>query len=193
MRGIVAALALAGALAAASGAAAQDRWGFELRAGAALATQDLGDADLGTGFGFEGTAEFLVIERLAAYAGWDWHRFTANEGFAGPGVDIEETGYAFGLRFEQPLGGGASPFVRVRAGGTYNHIEIEEDEEITADSGHGVGWEAGAGLGFALGAGWRAIPGVRYRALSRSIELSDVTTEVDLTYLALEIGVSKRF
>lgn len=193
MRRTVAALTLVGAVAAASDTAAQDRWGFELRGGAAIATQDLADADLGTGFGFEGTVDFVLVDRLAAYGGWDWHHFTADDGFVGPDADIEETGYALGLRFEQPLANGSSPFLRVRAGGTYNHIEIEDDEEITADSGHGVGWEAGAGLGFRLGSGWRVIPGARYRALSRSIEVGNVTTDVDLSYLALEVGFSKRF
>ena len=79
------------------------------------------------------------------------------------------------------------------AGGTCNQIEIEDDDEIMADSGHGAGWEAGAGLGFVLGSGWRVIPGARYRALSRSIEVGNVVTDVNLTYVALEMALSKRF
>ena len=39
----------------------------------------------------------------------------------------------------------------VRAGATYDHVELEsEGGDITADSGHGLGWEAGSGLVFAL-------------------------------------------
>lgn len=193
MTGMVAGLALAGTLVGATGIVAQDRWGFELRAGAAVPTQELGDVDLGTGFGFEGTLDAVLVGGLAAYAGWDWHRFTPDDGFAGPDVDVEETGYALGLRYDRPLGATATPFIRVRAGGTYNHIELEDDDELAADSGHGVGWEAGAGLGFALGSGWRVIPAARYRSLSRSIEIDAAETDVDLTYVALEVAFSKRF
>src|SRR5687767_15147349 len=92
-----------------STAQSQDRWVFEIRGGAALATENLNDAELGTGFGFEGTIAYRFQPHLAAYAGWDWHRFPADESFAGSSVDVEETGYAFGLAFEHPIGRLASP------------------------------------------------------------------------------------
>lgn len=172
----------------------QDRWGFDLRAGAALATADLGDADLDIGFGFEGTLMVRTMEHLFAYAGWDWHGFSADQSFAGTDIDFEETGYAFGLLFEHPLTDGVYPAIQLRAGGTASHIEVEDDAgAIIADSGHGVGWEAGAGLALSMGATWRITPGVRFRSLSRDLEIGTVTTPVDLRYVALEIGFSRLF
>lgn len=173
--------------------AAQGRVSVELRAGAAVPTADLGDVDLATGFGFEGTVAYRFIEHLALYGGWDWHRFTPSDEPAGSELDVEETGYAFGLRFQHPLGGASGPQVQLRAGGTYNHIEIEEGSEITADSDHGLGWEAGVGLLFGLGDRWLLGPGIRYRSLTRELTADGVTGDVDLRYLTLELAVSRTF
>ena len=172
---------------------AQDRLSVELRSGVAFATQELGDADLGTGFGFEGTVAYRFWPHLAGYAGWGWHRFPADESFAGAEVDVEETGYTFGLQFIHPLGTSPIGYV-VRAGGILNHLEIENDDgDIIADSDHGLGWQVGAGLVLPLGAQWRVMPGVRYRSLSRDVENGEVSTEVDLTYVSVGIGLARSF
>lgn len=182
---------LTGALSAA--AQAPDRWAVELRANGAMPTQDLGDDPLDTGFGFEATVRYRFLPHLAAYAGWDWIRFSADQSFAGPDMDIEETGYAFGLRFEHPIRG-ARTAAWVRAGGTYDHLEVEDtDGEIIADSGHGLGWELGAGVATAFREGWSLTPGIRYRSLSRDIEAGDATTPVDLRYFAFEVGLARSF
>lgn len=174
-------------------AKAQDPWTLEFRGGAAFPTGDAGD-DLDTGIGLEGTLAYRLLPHLAVYGGWDWHRFTpADEGASG---DLEETGYAFGLRWEHPLSGesGNGLSYRVHAGGTYNHLELEDEAgDVVADSGHGLGWEAGAGLTFPLAGGWRLTPGVRYRSLSRDLEVGEITSEVELTYLAVEVGLSLHF
>jgi hypothetical protein len=92
-----------------------------------------------------------------------------------------------------PLGAASLDYF-VRAGGVYNHIEIEnESGDITADSGHGLGWQAGAGVAVPLGAKWRLMPGLRYQSLSRDIDVGPTTTDVDLTYIALEIGFHRTF
>ena len=173
---------------------AQERWGFDLRAGGAAATAELGDADLSIGFGFEGTLMVRTMEHLFVYAGWDWHAFSSDESFAGPDIDFEETGYAFGVLFEHPLKNGDLPAIQLRAGATVNHIEVEDDDgEILADSGHGVGWEVGAGLAVPFGDSWRLTPGFRFRTLSRDLEIGSTTTAVDLSYIAFEIGFSRLF
>jgi hypothetical protein len=107
---------------------AQGPWSLDFRAGAALPTQDVGQDEVATGFGFEGALGYRFMEHLGAYAGWDWHKFTAEQSFAGADVDFEETGYAYGLRFEHPLSGesGTGAAYILRAGGTYNHLEIED-------------------------------------------------------------------
>ena len=171
----------------------QNPWRFELAGGAAFTTQDLGSASLGTGFGLEGTVGYRVQPHLWAYAGWDWHRFTSEESAAADG-DFDETGYAFGLQFEHPLRGSEAVALRLRAGGTYNHIEVENAAgDPVADSDHGLGWEAGAGLAFRLNDRWQVTPGARFRSLSRDLALGGPETSVDLRYIAVEVGFSRRF
>ncbi len=172
---------------------AQSPLSWEIRAGADFATQDLGDADLNTGFGFEGTLAYRFMPHLSAYAGWGWHRFSADDSFAGSSTDFEETGYTFGLQFLHPIGASQTEFF-IRGGGIYNHIEVENDAgDITADSGHGLGWQAGTGLAFHLGNKWKLMPGVRYRSLSRDIEIGNITSDIDLTYFELGAGISRSF
>lgn len=60
---------------------AQDLWNLEFRSGVAFATQDLGDADLDTGFGFEGTVAYRFMPHFATYAGWGWNQFSAYQSF----------------------------------------------------------------------------------------------------------------
>jgi hypothetical protein len=176
-----------------STAHAQNRLRFELRGGPAFAVQKLGDASLGVGFGFEGTVSYRIQPHLSAYAGWDWHRFASDASFAGTDNDFEETGYAFGLQFQHPIGS-ETLALQVRAGGTFNHVEIENTEgELVADSKHGLGWEAGAGLAVQLGNRWQLAPGVRFRSLSRDITIGAVITPSTLRYLAVDLGISRSF
>jgi hypothetical protein len=183
-------------MAAATATRAQERWSFELRVHGAQPTADLGSTELNTGFGFEGNVGYRFLPHLSAYAGWDWTRFTADQSVAGDDSDFEETGYVFGLRWEHPFGSetGDGPAGWVRAGGTYNHIEVEDTNgELVADTGHGLGWEAAAGVSLAAGSNWRITPAVRYRALSRTLELDAVSEEVDLRYVTLEVGFRRAF
>lgn len=170
---------------------AQNRMSLELRTGADFPTQELGDADLNTGFGFDGILTYRIMPHTSLFGGWGWHRFTSDDSFAGSNMDFEETGYTFGLEFLHPLGNTAMDFY-IRGGGIYNHIEVENnDGDITADSDHGLGWQAGAGVAFDLGSRWKLRPGVRYRSLSRDIEVGNTSTDIDLTYFNLAMGISK--
>lgn len=171
----------------------QGRWSVEARGGAAIPAAELGEAELGTGFGFEGTVAYRVMPHLSAYGGWGWTRFATDEPFAGAEADVEETGYAFGLRFVHPIGRTDFSYM-LRAGATFNHIEIEdEDGYIVGDSDHGLGWEAGAGLAFSVNERWTVTPGLRYRMLSRDIGIAGGGISVDLEYLMVDIGVSASF
>jgi hypothetical protein len=194
-RAVVVAAAI-GLLAAPVSGGAQQRWSVELRTGAAFPTQTLGETDLNPGLGGEGTLAFRFMPHVSAYAGWDWIHFPTDRSFAGPEVDFVETGYAFGVRFEHPIRGEDSGLAyRVSVGGTYNHIEMEDGAgELVADTGHGLGWEVGTGVLMPFGGGvWRVTPGIRYRSLGRDLVVGAATTEVDLTYAALELGVARRF
>ena len=173
---------------------AQSRWVLEPTVDVALPTQDLGDADLGTGLGFGATARYRFLPHLAAYAGWEWHHFSSED----PGLaelDFEDTGYAFGLRFEHALGSegpatGAEPAVWVKAGGMVNHIEVEDEAGVAVgDTDHGLGWEAGLGMTWPLGARVAIAPAIRYRSLSRELTLGGTTDDVTLAYLTIGAGV----
>jgi hypothetical protein len=176
-----------------SGLQAQEVWSLDVRGGAAFPTQDFGVDELDTGVGFEGTIAYRFMPHLWVYGGWDWYHFQADQALSLVDVDVEETGYAFGLRFEHPIERFGSPSIWLRVGGTYNHIEIEDHDDTTADSGHGLGFEAGAGVALRLGDRWYLTPGARFRALTREFVVSGVGTDVDLTYVALEVGLSRRF
>lgn len=186
-----------GLLLAASPAESQDRWGVELRGGGGVAAQDIGTPEVSyANFGFEGTVRYRFQPHLAVYAGWDWISFRPDDGLEGIEDDFEETGYAFGLRFEHPFSGetGEGPAYWLRAGGTYDHVEVEGEEgEIVADSGHGLGWEAGAGVSLGLGDTWRLTPGVRYRSLSRDVTVGALEIPLDLDYFLFEVGFARTF
>ncbi len=173
---------------------AQDKWSAELRPNINFATKDLDNAELKTGFGFEAAIGYRFMPHLGAYVGWGWNQFKSdNNSFAGNDVDFEETGYTFGLQFIHPINNSTLSYL-IRAGGVYNHIETENSAgDITADSGHGLGWELGVGLNVDLGSNWHLRPQVGYRALSRDIEIGNTTTDVDLNYVALGVGISKTF
>lgn len=171
---------------------AQDRWGFEFRPGVNFATKKLGEADLKTGFGFEGTFSYRFMEHLSVYAGWSWNKFGSDQSLAGSQLDFEETGYTYGLQFIHPIGQSKINFL-ARAGGMSNHIEVEQDDEIISDSGHGFGWQVEGGVVVPLGEKWRLLPSVRYRALSRNLQIETIKTSVDLNYLSIGVGVSRTF
>jgi len=175
-------------------ALAQDRFGIELRVGPDFATQDLGDANLNTGFGSEVVFSYQFIPRLAGYAGFGYGRSTVDgNSFAGSDAIVEETGYTFGVQFIQPVRASRFGYF-LRAGGVYNHLEIEDDaSSLSADSGHGFGWQVGAGPVVTLGQNWRVMPGLRYRALSRDITIGDVKSDLDRTYLSAGVGVMWMF
>lgn len=167
-----------------------NRWSLDIRGGAAFATQNMGDASLGSGLGFEAVLAYRLLPRLAAYAGWDGYHFATARSFAGSDVDVEDTGYVFGLQFIHPFGGSSLDYF-IRAGAIFNHIEIEHsNEQIIADSKHGLGWEIGLGLVYTISAKWKLTPGIRYRSLARYIEIGAIRTPVKLAYLNTEVGCS---
>ncbi|NHE57624.1 outer membrane beta-barrel protein [Cyclobacterium plantarum] len=172
---------------------AQDRWSLEFRPGVNLPTQKLGDADLKTGYGFEGSLAYSFLPHLSVYGGWSWNRFGADQSFAGANTDFEETGYTYGLQFIHPIST-SNLSLLLRAGGLANHIELENsDGDIIADSGHGFGWQVEAGVSIPISEKWRAQPGLRYRALSRDVRLNGSTFGTDLNYISLGIGIVKVF
>lgn len=192
MRHITVVATVAALLGGFATAHAQGRWSLEASGGAAFATQETGGTDLGTGVGLEMNVRYRMMPHLAVYGGWDWHHFPTDGPLAGSDLDVEDTGYAFGLRFEHPLASRVAGWMR--AGGIANHIELENGAgDIIADSGHGLGWEAGAGLTIPVGQRVSLTPGVRYRALTRDLDIGGSTSSMDLRYVVAGMGVAYTF
>jgi hypothetical protein len=172
---------------------AQYKWDASLRGGVNLLTNKLGDDKRNTGAGFEATIGYRLLPPLSVYAGWSWNRFALDQSFAGVKADFEETGYTFGLQYRYPL---AQSNVKLQfgVGGIYNHIEVENTEgNSIGDSGHGLGWQAEAGLLLPLGSRLSIMPGIRYRSLSRDIEIASTITDFDFNYLSGGVSLSLAF
>ena len=172
---------------------AQNPWGLEIRGGTHYATRELGDADLGVGLGIETMLSYSFMPHLGAYVGWGWNNFNADQSFKGEDIDFEETGYTFGLQYTNSCRSLNLGYL-IRAGGIYNHIEVENNEgDIIDDSNHGLGWQAGAGLVIPFVKNWKIIPSIRYRSLSRELEDGNNNLDVDLNYISGGIGFSLSF
>jgi len=171
----------------------EKRFGFEVSTGASVATKKLGGSTLNPGVGFEGIFHYRFMPHIGVYGGWGWNKFGADESFAGNDVCFEETGYVFGLQFKHPIGERATSYY-FRAGGLYNHIEIEnEDGDVTNDSGHGLGWQLAGGFDFKLGKNWSLTPGVKFNSLSRDVDHNNQKVTLDLDYFQFRVGILKTF
>ncbi|MEY8021800.1 outer membrane beta-barrel protein [Muriicola sp. SD30] len=168
----------------------QEKWSAEIRPGVNFPTSDFVDAEIKTGFGFEAVLGYRFMEHLGVTAGWGYNTFNLeNSSF-----EFDETGYTFGLQFIHPIGTSEKVSYLLRAGGIYNHLEIENSSgDVVEDSGHGLGWELGAGINYDLGSNWNVRPQLGYRSLSRDIELSDLNSNVDVNYFIFGIGIAKTF
>jgi len=187
------ALVLAG-LGLSAPASAQNTFGVEIRANGAVSTQDTERDYNENGLGFEANVQYRFHPNLSAYAGWGWARYTALSSIAGPDMDLEDSGYVLGLRFQRPFTESSPTSWWVRAGGIYNRLELEDaDGTRVDDSGHGFGLEGGAGISVPFAGRWSLTPGLRYRTLSRDLEVEGVEVPVKMESLAFELGVGVRF
>jgi Outer membrane protein beta-barrel domain len=172
---------------------AQGNWSMTLKSGANFSTAKLGDSDLKTGYGFEGTIAYKVLPSLAIYTGWGWNKFSTDRLFALSNIDIVETGYRAGLQLTTPIGTSNLKYL-IAGGGVYNHLEVENSEgKMTDDSGHGLGWEFEGGVVIPLGSRVNLTPTVRYHFLTRDLKNGNVPTEVTLNYVSAGIGISYLF
>jgi hypothetical protein len=177
----------------ASPLSAQPRWAAELRGGVNVAVDEFAAVDLETGAGLEMGIGVRVAPDLFVYGAWDWQHRAAKTPLFGATADVEDTGYAFGLRYVAPISSRAKPWVR--AGGLFNHVEIEDGEAGTllADSEHTWGFEVGGGLDVALSDRWSLTPGVRYRMFEPKVRFGGVESSATLSYVVFDVGVAVRF
>jgi hypothetical protein len=82
----------------------------------------------------------------------------------------------FGLQYKHAIGSTPLSYY-LRAGGLYNHIEIENaDGDIIGDTEHGLGWQFAAGIDYSLGKNWSITPGLKFNSLARDVEMNGTTT-----------------
>lgn len=173
-------------------AQAQGPVSLEIRGGAAIPTREFAGVDLKVGGGAEAIVGVRVMEHLSVYGGWGWYQMTTDEPLLGRKYDVENNGYAFGAQFTHPVVNRVSGWVR--AGGLYNHLEIEEDDvDGSIDSGHELGWEAGAGLSIPIGRSLSLTPGARYRTFSGDLTVGETKVPFDMSYAMAEIGLRWTF
>jgi len=169
------------------------RWGFEFNLGGSHATRNLAGTSLNTGMGFEGLFSYRFLPHTAIYAGWGWNKFSADQSFAGSHMDFEETGYVYGVQFKHPVENTSLSYY-FRAGGLYNHIELEDKSgNIIGDTGHGTGWQIAGGIELALNDRWHFTPGFKYNSLSRDVEIKGSTYSLNHDYLSLRVGFVRNF
>ena len=168
---------------------AQDRWTVEVRGGANVNSNQFTTVDLNTGIGFGGALGVRVLPDLFAYGGWDWQHHSAQAPVFGASAHVEDTGYAFGLRYVVPVSSRAKPWVR--AGGLYNHVEVEGSSAglLVADSKHTLGLEVGGGLEFPLGGPWSLTPGLRYRRFEPTVRFGGVESSSTLSDVTFDVGM----
>ncbi|MGB7841945.1 MAG: outer membrane beta-barrel protein, partial [Salinimicrobium sp.] len=148
--------------------------------------------DFQTGYGFDAMLSYNFMPQLGVYAGWGWNNFRIDDTAELGDWEVDETGYSFGLRFTNPISNNLSYFVG--AGGTYKHLEGEDDAgDLSWDSGHELGWEVQGGLILDLGGGFDLRPQITYRSLSATANLGPVETNMDLQYLSIGLALAKRF
>lgn len=171
----------------------EKRFGFELSTGASVATQKLGGAELNPGFGVEGIFHYRFLPHTGVYGGWGLNKHTAETSFAGTDFHFEETGYVLGLQYKNTFGDSPLGYY-FRAGGLYNHIEVENpDGDATHDSKHGLGWQLAGGLDVALGNNWSLTPGLKFNYLNREVENNGVDIPLEMRYVQVRFGIVKRF
>lgn len=171
----------------------ENSFGFELNTGSSFATNETINSDFNTGFGFEGILHYNFMPHMGVYGGWGWNRFSSGNSFVGKDACFEETGYVLGLQFKHPIEGTSISYY-LRVGGMYKHIEIEnEDGKIIEDSGHGLGFQLVGGIDLPIGSNWSITPNLKFNSLSREINFGELTKQLNYKFIAVSVGILKKF
>ncbi|MBE0638947.1 MAG: outer membrane beta-barrel protein [Bacteroidales bacterium] len=171
----------------------ENRFGIEINGEVSFVSTDLAGASLNTGLGFETILQYRFMPFTSVYGGWGWVNFNADESFAGPDMDFEQTGYILGLQFMRQIGSSPVSYF-ARAGLLYSHIETENnDGDIISNTGHGVGYQVAGGIEVAMGNNWSLAPGIKFNSLSGETEIEGMNYQLDHRYVSARIGVIKRF
>ena len=170
---------------------AQSKWSIEIRPSVNFPVRKLAGADLNTGFGIEGTVLYRFMPHTSAYAGWGWNLFPQQASEEND-ISNEETGYKFGVQFLHPIAGSIMKYY-VKGGGIYTHLELEEGDHMSGDSGHKLGWELESGVSFPIGSRLSINPGLRYHDISGKITRNGAVSDFRLNYVSVSVGVVTGF
>ncbi|MDX1471563.1 MAG: hypothetical protein R3213_08710, partial [Flavobacteriaceae bacterium] len=77
----------------------QSPWSAQFRPSINFPTEEFGEYDLTTGFGFEFTASYNLFSNFQVLAGWGHHTFQIHD----LDYDLDESGYLLGINFIQSL------------------------------------------------------------------------------------------
>lgn len=172
---------------------AQEKFSVEFRPGISFPLNEIAGTKVNTGYGFEFTVAYEVLQDVGIYAGWGWNKFNSENTFMVNRIDIVETGYTAGIQFKHRITNSPISYL-IRGGTVYNHLELEnKDGNLIADSGYGIGWQAEAGVTLEIGNKWDFRPTLRFRSLPGDIEVFNGHMSVDLQYISLGVGLAKRF
>lgn len=169
------------------------RFSAEFRPGLNFPTTNLMEENLETGFGFEVKAGYNIMPHLKGFAGWGWNRFETESIPMEEPAELIERGFIFGMELTLPITEApVTYFLGVSAVLEEFKLEIEE-MGLSARSNFGLGWQLNAGVEIHLDEQWSLRPDLRYRSLSNDLNIDGTTTEVDLNYIALGVGIRRRF
>lgn len=172
---------------------AQDKWTVTFRPGINFLTKDISDSNTKTGYGFDFTGNYRIVNNVDVYAGWGWNQFNGGDFLSTKNSTINQNGFSLGFRYLHPIKDSAITY-SLMAGATYEHLEVENPSGvITTKSGHDLGWQIGGGLSYSFGGNWMLRPELRYRVLSAAIELPSGSNDINLNYISFGIGLGFSF
>ncbi len=173
---------------------AQEKWSLEFKPGLNFPSTELGETSLKTGFGFELIGAYKFSPQFDVYAGWGWTQFKTKEALLNEEIDVNETGYSFGLKFTNPFLNFVKTSYVLSVGGIYNHLELEDRfGDTIGDTGHSLGWQVAVGLEYFIAENWSLRPEMRYRSFSKDFTYRNFSKELDHKYVSIGLGIAISF
>lgn len=172
---------------------AQGKWSLEFRPNLDYATTKIGDEKIKTGFGFDANVTFNFITNMGVYAGWGWNSYRAENIPETGNIDLNQTGYTFGLQYINAINNSAIGYF-LKFGGLFAHIEVEDETGDTiADTDHEWGWEITGGLYLFNVSTFSLRPQLGYRSFSGNFNSGSLGEQVDINDFFFGIGIAKSF
>ncbi len=176
-----------------SSVTAQEKWSLEFRPNLDFPITKVENEKINTGFGFDASLSYNITEQFGVYVGWGWNIYRAENLPETGNIDMDETGYTFGIKFMHPISESSLSYF-IRLGGIYAHVEVENEAgKNIADTGHEPGWEISGGFDFSHLSSFSLRPQVGYRNFSADFSSEDVIKQIDLNNFFFGIGIAKAF